>query len=175
MARSCTQVNYGRSQHAVLDLLLHGRPGHGRRLGASANVLLPRPGWLLHSSPGKHATAHHDKTRHPMTRLYEPREDWYLCFPGGLTLRAVGCPARLLAQLSLTPEDRHVIRAQPSVGGHQRALLSPGLRDQKPVERVTVVPRQHLDLAGMLSCHRQVDEVEAQQLPRPGRVEVQPA
>lgn len=44
------------------------------------------------SSPGKHATAHHDKTGHPLMRSYEPPEDWYFCFPDGLTFELQDAP-----------------------------------------------------------------------------------
>ena len=38
------------------------------------------------SSPGKHATAHFRKTRHPMIRSFEPGEDWAYCYVDDLTL-----------------------------------------------------------------------------------------
>lgn len=31
-------------------------------------------------SPYKHATEHHDRTKHPVVRSYEPGEDWAYCF-----------------------------------------------------------------------------------------------
>lgn len=44
------------------------------------------------SSPRKHATAHHDKTDHPLIRSYEPREEWYYCYEDGLTFERPGAP-----------------------------------------------------------------------------------
>ena len=38
------------------------------------------------SSPGKHATAHFRKTRHPLIRSFEPGEDWAYCYVDDLTL-----------------------------------------------------------------------------------------
>ncbi len=32
------------------------------------------------NSPGRHATAHHGATRHPLIRSYEPGEDWWWCY-----------------------------------------------------------------------------------------------
>jgi uncharacterized UBP type Zn finger protein len=32
------------------------------------------------SSPGKHATAHYRKTKHPIVRSLEPGEDWGYCY-----------------------------------------------------------------------------------------------
>ena len=32
-------------------------------------------------SPNRHATAHFDKTGHPMIRTAEPDEDWRWCYP----------------------------------------------------------------------------------------------
>jgi hypothetical protein len=32
------------------------------------------------SSPGKHATKHYHRFRHPMVRSYEPGEDWAWCY-----------------------------------------------------------------------------------------------
>ncbi|TWG08629.1 UBP-type zinc finger domain-containing protein [Saccharopolyspora dendranthemae] len=33
------------------------------------------------SSPNRHATAHHEHTRHPVVRSFEPGEDWMWCYP----------------------------------------------------------------------------------------------
>jgi uncharacterized UBP type Zn finger protein len=32
------------------------------------------------SSPGRHATGHHEKSGHPVMRTFEPGEDWRWCF-----------------------------------------------------------------------------------------------
>jgi uncharacterized UBP type Zn finger protein len=32
------------------------------------------------SSPGKHATAHFNTTRHPLIKSFEPGEDWGWCY-----------------------------------------------------------------------------------------------
>lgn len=32
------------------------------------------------SSPGRHATAHHHETDHPIVRSYEPGEEWFWCY-----------------------------------------------------------------------------------------------
>jgi CPA1 family monovalent cation:H+ antiporter len=32
------------------------------------------------SSPGKHATGHFKKTRHPVIRSFQPGEDWTWCY-----------------------------------------------------------------------------------------------
>ena len=32
------------------------------------------------SSPGRHATAHHHETRHPVVRSFQPGEQWRWCF-----------------------------------------------------------------------------------------------
>lgn len=36
------------------------------------------------SSPGRHATAHHAATRHPVVRSFEPGEEWFWCYDDGL-------------------------------------------------------------------------------------------
>jgi hypothetical protein len=38
------------------------------------------------SSPGRHATAHHHATRHPIIRSAEPGEAWSWCFIDEVTL-----------------------------------------------------------------------------------------
>jgi uncharacterized UBP type Zn finger protein len=38
------------------------------------------------SSPGKHATAHYRKTKHPIIRSFEPGEDWAYCYVDDLML-----------------------------------------------------------------------------------------
>ena len=47
------------------------------------------------SSPHKHATAHHDKTDHPLIRSFEPREEWFYCYPDGLTFELDDAPPAL--------------------------------------------------------------------------------
>jgi uncharacterized UBP type Zn finger protein len=37
------------------------------------------------SSPGKHATTHFRKTRHPLIRSFEPGGDWAYCYVDDLT------------------------------------------------------------------------------------------
>lgn len=32
------------------------------------------------NSPGKHTTAHHRETGHPVIRSFEPNEDWWWCY-----------------------------------------------------------------------------------------------
>jgi Zn-finger in ubiquitin-hydrolases and other protein len=39
------------------------------------------------SSPGRHATAHHHATDHPMVRTLQPGQDWVWCYVAELTLR----------------------------------------------------------------------------------------
>ena len=39
------------------------------------------------NSPGKHATAHHQATGHPVIRSAEPGEDWSYCYPDELMFR----------------------------------------------------------------------------------------
>jgi uncharacterized UBP type Zn finger protein len=38
------------------------------------------------SSPGKHATKHFHRSRHPIVRSYEPSEDWAWCYVDQVTL-----------------------------------------------------------------------------------------
>lgn len=33
------------------------------------------------SSPGRHATAHHHETGHPVVRSFEPGQEWFWCYP----------------------------------------------------------------------------------------------
>jgi uncharacterized UBP type Zn finger protein len=44
------------------------------------------------ASPGKHATAHHETTGHPVVRSYEPGEDWWWCYPESLFFYVDGAP-----------------------------------------------------------------------------------
>jgi hypothetical protein len=44
------------------------------------------------NSPGKHATAHHRATGHPLIRSFEPGEDWWWCYPEGLFFEVAGAP-----------------------------------------------------------------------------------
>jgi uncharacterized UBP type Zn finger protein len=39
------------------------------------------------NSIGKHATAHHQGTGHPIIRSVEPGEDWSWCYPDELMFR----------------------------------------------------------------------------------------
>jgi Zn-finger in ubiquitin-hydrolases and other protein len=39
------------------------------------------------NSPGKHATANHKETGHPIIRSAEPGEDWSWCYPDELMFR----------------------------------------------------------------------------------------
>jgi uncharacterized UBP type Zn finger protein len=39
------------------------------------------------NSPGKHATAHHKDTGHPLVRSAEPMEDWSWCYVDELMMR----------------------------------------------------------------------------------------
>jgi uncharacterized UBP type Zn finger protein len=39
------------------------------------------------NSIGKHATAHHQGTGHPIIRSAEPGEDWSWCYPDELMFR----------------------------------------------------------------------------------------
>jgi hypothetical protein len=41
------------------------------------------------SSPGRHATAHHHATSHPMVRTLQPGQDWVWCYVDEMTLRHV--------------------------------------------------------------------------------------
>jgi ubiquitin-hydrolase Zn-finger-containing protein len=41
-------------------------------------------------SPGRHATAHHAATSHPIIRSLEPGEDWSWCFEDELAMRIPG-------------------------------------------------------------------------------------
>jgi uncharacterized UBP type Zn finger protein len=42
------------------------------------------------NSPGRHATAHHDDSGHPIIRSLEPSEDWSWCYVDELTMRLAG-------------------------------------------------------------------------------------
>ncbi|WP_369055208.1 UBP-type zinc finger domain-containing protein [Kineococcus terrestris] len=44
------------------------------------------------SSPGKHATAHHRGTGHPLVRSYEPGEEWFWCYPDELLFELPDAP-----------------------------------------------------------------------------------
>lgn len=44
------------------------------------------------SSPGKHATAHHGATEHPLVRSFEPGEEWFWCYPDELVFELDGAP-----------------------------------------------------------------------------------
>jgi hypothetical protein len=39
------------------------------------------------NSPGRHATAHHAATGHPIVRSAEPGEDWSWCYEDGVMFR----------------------------------------------------------------------------------------
>ncbi|MEM9950284.1 MAG: UBP-type zinc finger domain-containing protein [Chloroflexota bacterium] len=40
------------------------------------------------SSPGKHATAHHQETEHPIVRSIEPGETWAWCYVDQVSFQA---------------------------------------------------------------------------------------
>ena len=42
------------------------------------------------NSPGRHATAHHHATEHPLIRSFEPGEDWFWCYLDGLGFHIAG-------------------------------------------------------------------------------------
>ena len=42
------------------------------------------------NSPGKHATAHHQDTGHPIIRSAEPGEDWSWCYVDEVMMRLSG-------------------------------------------------------------------------------------
>ncbi|MGH9265903.1 MAG: UBP-type zinc finger domain-containing protein [Acidimicrobiales bacterium] len=44
------------------------------------------------SSPGRHATAHHRATTHPVVRSFEPGEDWWWCYADELAFEVAGAP-----------------------------------------------------------------------------------
>jgi uncharacterized UBP type Zn finger protein len=44
------------------------------------------------NSPGRHATAHYDSTRHPVIRSYEPGENWYWCYVDEVKFELEGAP-----------------------------------------------------------------------------------
>lgn len=45
------------------------------------------------NSPNRHATAHrHDHADHPLTRSYEPGEDWWWCYADSLFFDVDGAP-----------------------------------------------------------------------------------
>lgn len=44
------------------------------------------------NSPGRHASAHHHETGHPLIRSYEPGEDWWWCFADELSFVVSGAP-----------------------------------------------------------------------------------
>ena len=44
------------------------------------------------SSPGKHATAHHHETAHPLVRSYEPGQDWWWCYIDEVGFEVPGAP-----------------------------------------------------------------------------------
>jgi len=44
------------------------------------------------SSPGRHATAHHRGTSHPLIRSFEPGEDWWWCYPDETAFEVAGAP-----------------------------------------------------------------------------------
>ena len=41
------------------------------------------------SSPGRHATAHHQGTTHPMVETLQPGQDWVWCYVDEMTMRPV--------------------------------------------------------------------------------------
>jgi hypothetical protein len=46
-------------------------------------------------SPGRHATAHFHAAGHPVTRPYEPGEDWYRCYLDQSVSELQGAPPAL--------------------------------------------------------------------------------
>jgi Zn-finger in ubiquitin-hydrolases and other protein len=42
------------------------------------------------SSPGLHATAHHEETGHPMVETLQPGQDWAWCYVDEVSMRRVG-------------------------------------------------------------------------------------
>ncbi len=45
------------------------------------------------SSPGKHGTAHHNQSSHPLIRSYEPGEEWWFCYVDSRTFDLDDGPA----------------------------------------------------------------------------------
>lgn len=45
------------------------------------------------SSPGKHATAHHEASGHPIIQSFEPGEDWCWCYPDERGVDVPGAPS----------------------------------------------------------------------------------
>jgi hypothetical protein len=45
------------------------------------------------SSPGRHATAHHHATAHPVIQSYEPGEDWLWCYVDEVVFEMPGNPS----------------------------------------------------------------------------------
>ncbi len=93
MARTCTHLDS--IDHSRLPssfdgcpdcLAIGGRWVHLRMCSSCGHVAC----W--DSSPHKHATAHHDKTDHPLIRSFEPREEWFYCYPDGLTFKLDDVP-----------------------------------------------------------------------------------
>src|ERR687891_168259 len=41
------------------------------------------------SSPGRHATAHHHETGHPMVQTLQPGQDWAWCYVDEISMRRV--------------------------------------------------------------------------------------
>jgi uncharacterized UBP type Zn finger protein len=44
------------------------------------------------NSPGRHATAHFDSTRHAVIRSFEPGENWYWCYVDEVKFELEGAP-----------------------------------------------------------------------------------
>jgi uncharacterized UBP type Zn finger protein len=44
------------------------------------------------SSPGRHATAHHRGSAHPLIRSFEPGEDWWWCYADEAAFEVAGAP-----------------------------------------------------------------------------------
>jgi hypothetical protein len=55
------------------------------------------------SSPGQHATAHHEATGHPVIQSFEPGEDWFWDFT-----RSAGVLGPRLADPQSHPDDQTV-------------------------------------------------------------------
>ena len=67
-------------------------PGRRRRLGGGVPARPPALFARCDNSPGRHATAHHRATGHPLIRLFEPGEDWWWCYLDEQSFHLPGAP-----------------------------------------------------------------------------------
>ena len=44
------------------------------------------------NSPGRHATGHYRRSRHPLIRSFEPGEEWLWCYPEELFFELADAP-----------------------------------------------------------------------------------